>query len=121
MSAIVVYCTVASIAEARKLTKILVGEKLAACVSAVPRVHSTYWWQGKIERGNETLLIIKTQAAKFNALARRIKALHSYTVPEILALPVVKGNPDYLKWITESLSQSLPPLWGKARMGGRSR
>ena len=105
MSAIVVYCTASSPEEARKLADALVGEKLAACVSAVPQVHSTYWWRGKIERGNETLLIIKTQAAKFNALARRIKALHSYTVPEILALPVIRGNPDYLKWLKQSLKK----------------
>jgi periplasmic divalent cation tolerance protein len=105
MAAIVVYCTASSLEEARKLADALVGEKLAACVSAVLQVHSTYWWQGKIERGNETLLIIKTDAGKFNALSRRIKQLHSYTVPEILALPVVRGNPDYLKWLKQSLKK----------------
>ena len=105
MSAIIVYCTTASLREARKLTEILVREKLAACVSIVPRVHSTYWWKGKVERAKETLLIIKTHSEKFNASARRIKAVHSYTVPEILALPVIKGNPDYLKWLKQSLKK----------------
>ena len=104
MSAIVVYCTASSLKEARKLADILVGEKLAACVCIVPQVRSTYWWEGKVERAKETLLIIKTQSGKFEALAKRIKAVHSYTVPEILALPVVKGNPDYLKWLKESTS-----------------
>src|SRR5579864_1809215 len=102
MSAIVVYCTAASMKEARKLTETLVGEKLAACVSIVPQVHSTYRWKGKIERAEEAFLIIKTQKTKFKALAKRIRQLHSYTVPEILALPVVAGNPDYLKWLKES-------------------
>jgi periplasmic divalent cation tolerance protein len=107
--------------EARKITEILVGERLAACVSIVPQVHSTYWWKGKIERADEALLVIKTEKKKFAALARRIQQAHSYTVPEILALPVIKGNPDYLEWIKESLTHSLPPLRGKVRMGGGSR
>ncbi len=101
-SAIVVYCTASSMIEARKLTEALVGGKLAACVSLVPGVLSTYWWQGQIERGEEVLLIIKTESAKFKALSKRIKELHSYTVPEILALPVLAGNPDYLQWLKES-------------------
>jgi periplasmic divalent cation tolerance protein len=103
MSAFVVFCTASSQEEARKLADALVGERLAACVSSVPGIHSTYWWKGAIERGEETLLLIKTDSKKIPGLAKRIKALHSYTVPEILALPVVKGNPDYLRWIKESL------------------
>src|SRR5258708_33591951 len=115
-SAIVVYCTASSIEEARMLADVLVGEKLAACVSIVPQVQSTYWGKGQIERAGEALLIIKTQAKKFGALAKRIKEKHSYTVPEILALPVVQRNPDYLKWLTVSISQSLPAFLGEARM-----
>jgi periplasmic divalent cation tolerance protein len=102
--AIVVYCTASSVEEARKLTEILVRDKLAACVSMIPKVHSTYWWKGQIERAEETLLLIKTQPAKFKALMKRIKQSHSYTVPEILAVPVLDGNPDYLKWLKESTS-----------------
>ena len=90
--------------EARKLTDALVEEKLAACVSLIPTVESTYWWKGKIERGEEVLLVIKTQAGQFKALSKRIKQLHSYTVPEILALPILAGNPDYLEWLKESTS-----------------
>jgi periplasmic divalent cation tolerance protein len=103
MPAIVVFCTVSSLQEARKLTKALVGEKLAACVSTVPRVFSTYWWKGKIETGLECLLIIKSRSEKYRALEKRIRGLHSYTVPEILALRVMKGNKDYLNWIRDSL------------------
>lgn len=105
MSAIVVYCTASSESETRALTEALVGERLAACVSAIPQIRSTYWWQGKIERGEEILLLIKTDSSKFNVLSKRIKAIHSYTVPEILALPVIKGNPDYLKWMRDSLKK----------------
>src|SRR5687768_14176529 len=105
MSAMVVYCTAASPEEARKLTEILVGEKLAACVSVVPQVRSTYWWKGQVERAEEALLIIKTDSGKFPALTKRIQSAHSYTVPEILALPVVKGNPAYLKWLKESVKK----------------
>jgi periplasmic divalent cation tolerance protein len=105
MAAIVIFCTASSEQEARTLTDALVGGKLAACVSTVPHVRSTYWWQGKIERGEEILLIIKTDSSKFQALMKRIKALHSYTVPEVLALPAVKGNPDYLKWLKQSLQK----------------
>src|SRR3954465_9878642 len=82
--AIVVYCTAGSIEEADKLVNTLVGEKLAACVSLVPQVKSTYWWEGKIERSEETLLVIKTTSRQFAALAKRIKDVHTYSVPEIL-------------------------------------
>ena len=105
MSALVVYCTASSAAEAKSLTEKLVKEKLAACVSVITGIHSTYWWKGKIERADESLLIIKTDSNRFAALARRIKSLHSYTVPEILALPVIKGNPDYLKWLKQSVKK----------------
>src|SRR5438552_5253410 len=108
MAAIVVYCTASSEEEARKLADALVGEKLAACVSFLPRVRSTYWCEGRIERAEETLLIIETRTEKFDALAKRIRALHSYSVPEILAVPVVKGNPDYLKWLQQSVFTSPP-------------
>src|SRR4051812_45226327 len=99
---IVVYCTASSEDEARELADALVGERLGACVSIAPQIHSTYRWQGKVEKADEALLIIKTRKTKFAALAKRIKQLHSYTVPEILALPVAAGNPDYLKWLKES-------------------
>src|SRR5690242_1562786 len=102
-SAIVTFCTVSSMQEAKKLTEALVSEKLAACVTAIPSVHSTYWWKGKIERGEEILLVIKSESKRFEALLKRIRALHSYTVPEILALPVIAGNPDYLAWLKQSL------------------
>src|SRR5258706_15973170 len=91
-SAIVVFCTASSVAEGHTLAEALVGGKYAACVSIVPQVQSTYWWKGKIERTEEALLIIKTQTKKFDAVAQCIKKKHSYSVPEILAVPVLRGN-----------------------------
>lgn len=104
MSAMVVFVTASNSREAKTLTRHLVGEKLAACVSVVPRIQSTYWWKGKIEQGREILLIIKTERKKLNVLVRRIRTLHSYAVPEVLALPVVAGNAAYLKWIKASVA-----------------
>jgi len=93
----VVFST-ATPAEAEKLARTLVEERLAACASLVANIHSQYWWKGKIESAAETLMILKTPASRINALRRRLKALHSYTVPEFLALQVLENNPDYANW-----------------------
>jgi periplasmic divalent cation tolerance protein len=101
--ALVLFITAPSRKEADKIAQTLVEEKLAACVSIVPAIYSRYWWEGRIENSTELLLLIKTLPRKYKALERRIKSLHSHTVPEILALPVVYGNPDYLKWLGKSV------------------
>src|SRR4051812_42501056 len=103
--ALLVFVTAPSRKEAESLARVLVREKLAACVSIVPKIYSSYWWQGKIEKSAESLLIIKTLSGKFPALSRRIRSVHSYAVPEILAMPVVKGNAEYLHWMKKSLRQ----------------
>ena len=95
--------TVKNRAEAKRLSEKLVSEKLAACVSALPGVSSTYRWHGKLERTREVLLLIKTSNKKLDRLIPRIKELHSYEVPEILVIPIKRGLPEYLKWIGESL------------------
>lgn len=77
----------------------LVEERLAACASLLPGLRSIYRWQGRIEDEPELLLIIKTQAGLVERLAARVKELHPYTVPEIIALPVTAGWPDYLDWV----------------------
>jgi len=86
-----------------ELARFLVENKLAACVNVVNRVKSIYWWQGKIEEDSESLLIVKTSEDKVDELITKVKQVHPYTVPEIIALEIKEGNPDYLKWIDESL------------------
>jgi periplasmic divalent cation tolerance protein len=89
--------------EAKKISEKLVSEKLAACVSSVSGAKSVYRWKGKVERADEVLLLAKTSKKKLGPLISRIRQLHSYEVPEILALKVERGSPDYLRWIEESL------------------
>ena len=99
---IVVFVTCPTPVVARRLAQRLIERRLAACVNAVPAVESTFRWQGKIEYCRETLLIIKTSAARFERLRRAIKDLHPYDVPEIIALPVVAGYAPYLRWVMAS-------------------
>jgi periplasmic divalent cation tolerance protein len=80
----------------------LVEERLAACANIVSPLRSIYRWEGKIWDEKEWLLIIKTQQSTFEDLSKRVKALHSYSVPEIIALPIVEGSPAYLNWIEEN-------------------
>lgn len=89
--------------EAEKLLMLLLEQKLVACGNIVPSVESRYWWQGKIEVAQEVLLFFKTEANRVEKLIGFIQENHSYEVAEILALPISKGNPPYLKWISESL------------------
>ena len=98
-----VFTTVKNLTEARRLGKLLVTEKLAACVTAIPQVESTYRWRGKVEKSSEVMLVIKTTSKKIDDLISRIKKLHSYKVPEVLVLRVERGLPEYLKWIEESV------------------
>jgi periplasmic divalent cation tolerance protein len=85
--------------EAHKIAELLVKEKKAACVNAVPGVQSLFWWEGKIESARETLLLVKTKASLFPEIVELVKRAHSYEVPEIIALPIIAGNEDYLKWL----------------------
>lgn len=103
---VVVFVTVSSPGEGGKIADALVDERLAACVNRVDGIHSTYRWQGAVERAAESLLIIKTRRDLVEAVAARVRALHSYTVPEVIALPVEAGNPAYLAWVS---AESGPP------------
>ncbi|HLH23257.1 MAG TPA: divalent-cation tolerance protein CutA [Chloroflexota bacterium] len=102
--AVVVYITAGSPEEAAALARALVAERLAACVNRLP-VESVYRWQGQIEEASEVLLIVKTRRARLDALAARVQALHSYTVPEMIALPVVAGWPPYLQWLADESAE----------------
>ena len=98
----VILVTVASLSEAEAIATQLVEAKLAACINFLP-IESIYLWQGKVNRDREYQLIIKTDLAKFEQLADKIKTLHSYEVPEIIAIPIVKGSKTYLDWLKDSL------------------
>ena len=98
---IVVFITVDSPATALKITDKLLTKRKAACVNIIPKAESQYWWQGKIESANELLLIVKTRAALLDELVTLVKQIHPYSVPEIIALPIIGGNKDYLKWVDD--------------------
>jgi periplasmic divalent cation tolerance protein len=88
--------------EAPGLARTLVEERLVACVNLVPGLRSIYWWKDKIQDEPEVLCIMKTRSARFEVLRKRVRELHSYEVPEIIALPILAGHEPYLEWITES-------------------
>ena len=103
---IVVFVTCSTEKETKKIARTLVGKKLAACVNIIPKISSLYWWQGKIESSKELLLVIKTKKTHLKKLIKEVKAIHVYTVPEIIALPIIEGNRDYLDWIDNSIKGS---------------
>jgi periplasmic divalent cation tolerance protein len=94
--------------EAAHLARTLVEERLAACASLIPGVQSIYQWQGKVETGTETLLLLKTAEDRIPALQARLLELHTYQTPEFLVLPVESGSPAYLDWLFASLRQPPP-------------
>lgn len=96
---IVILITTSSEGEARKIADMLLNERKAACVNIVPKVESLFWWQGNIESAQENLLIVKTNTAKLKEITDLIKKVHTYEVPEIIALPIIGGNEDYIKWL----------------------
>jgi periplasmic divalent cation tolerance protein len=98
---IVVLITCGSEEEALKIANALVEEHLAACVNLVSPIRSIYRWEGKIWDEKEWLLIIKTQKQRFEELEKKVKFLHSYSVPEIISLPIVEGSSSYLNWLEE--------------------
>lgn len=98
---IVVLVTCGSEEEAVKISGSLVEERLAACVNLVSPVRSIYRWEEKICDEKEWLLIIKTQSEKYKELEEKVKSIHSYSVPEIIALPILEGSNSYLKWLVE--------------------
>ncbi len=100
----IVFTTAGSEEEAGKIGRYLVEERLAACVNIIPRVESIYRWQGKIESAQEWLLIIKTTAERFPAVRDAIRELHSYDLPECIALCVEDGSLPYLKWLEDSVT-----------------
>jgi len=110
---VVVFITAGTKKEAEIIANALLSEKKAACVSIVPRVDSLFWWQGKIDSATEVLLVVKTESRLLETIVKLVKKLHSYDVPEIIALPITGGNEEYLKWISESLKNKAKKAEGK--------
>jgi periplasmic divalent cation tolerance protein len=102
---IVIYVTVGGTEEAGRIARVLVEERLAACVNQVPAVRSTYRWQGQVEQSNEELLIIKTRRDLLASVEKRVRELHSYDLPELIALPIIEGSLEYLQWLDDQLTQ----------------
>jgi periplasmic divalent cation tolerance protein len=96
---LLVLTTAGSEAEAKKIAEMLVERRLAACVNIIPRVHSVYRWQGKVESAEEFLLLAKTVKKKEEEVYAAIREMHSYELPECISIPVEGGSAEYLKWI----------------------
>jgi len=102
---VVVLVTCGSRGEAQKIARALVEKRLAACVNILgARVHSIYRWKGKVESAREWLLVIKSTRRRLKALRAEVERLHSYDVPEVIALPVAAGAPRYLAWVADAVS-----------------
>lgn len=99
MSEIVVLVTTASEEEAASIARELVNQRLVACANIIPRIRSLFRWEGQVAEEQEVLMILKSHARLFNELSSKIKELHSYSVPEIIALPITEGLPEYLQWV----------------------
>ena len=98
-SNVVILITTSSDEEAHKIAEALLNQRKAACVNIVPRVSSLFWWQGSLDSAQESLLIVKTKTLLLNDIVRLVTELNSYDIPEIIALPIIGGNKDYLEWI----------------------
>ena len=89
-----------------RISEMLVGKRLAACVQVLPEMRSVYFWKGELQRDSEHLILAKTTRANFEALEGEVRAIHSYETPEIIALPIVAGSKNYLDWLVDSCVSS---------------
>ena len=99
---LLVLSTTGSESEARKIAQTLVERRLAACVNIVPKIHSVYRWEGKVEQAEEYLLLIKTVKAREEQVRAAICELHSYELPECIVIQIESGSAEYLKWVEDS-------------------
>ncbi len=103
---IVVLVTVESEEQAKRISDVLLQGKLVACANIVHDVKSLFWWKGRLDRSDELLVILKSRRELLDEIVRLVKENHSYEVPEVIAIPIIGGNPDYLRWIDESVEVS---------------
>jgi len=106
---LIVFSTVPSVEVGTEIARDLVENMIAACVNIVPRIKSVYEWDGEIVEENESLLIIKTKQLFMDTLIERISEIHPYDIPEIIAMPVVEGNREYLNWIDSAIGPIIEP------------
>jgi periplasmic divalent cation tolerance protein len=99
MDVVMVYMTAGSLGEARKIALELVSQRLVACANIIEGVHSCYWWEGKVQEEGETVIIAKTKKELFPMLVERVRSIHSYICPCIVALPLVDGYDPFLSWV----------------------
>lgn len=95
----VILITTSQDEESQLIARVLLEQKVAACVSIIPQVNSLFWWQKSIEQESESLLVVKTRIELIDEIIRLVKEVHSYDVPEIIAIPIIGGNHDYLEWV----------------------
>ena len=98
---ILVIITASSAEEAQSISDLLLNKRLAACTNQIADVKSLYWWKDSIESEDEVMLLAKSRASLFDEIVLAVKEVHSYDIPEVLAIPILSGNPDYLNWIFE--------------------
>jgi periplasmic divalent cation tolerance protein len=101
----VVLVTASGMEEGNKITSTILDKRMAACVNIVPKISSLFWWQGKIDAADEVLLIIKTRASRVKDIIDAVKSIHSYSVPEVIALPIMAGHTGYLDWIAGEVGE----------------
>ena len=104
---IIVLITASSKEEAITIGTTLVDEHLAACVNIIPEIFSLFFWQGKMQDAIETLLVVKSNLSLMERVISRVKSLHSYSVPEIIALPIISGSREYLEWMKSAVKKTL--------------
>lgn len=101
---IVVFITCRDAEEAQKIAQTLLKRRQAACVNILPEVNSHFWWQGKLDSTSEFFLVVKTKESLLPDIIKSVKKIHSYSVPEIIAVPIIGGNQDYLDWIDNEVT-----------------
>ncbi|MCS6904016.1 MAG: divalent-cation tolerance protein CutA [Bacteroidia bacterium] len=101
---IIVYIPCPTKENAEKIGYELVAQKLAACINIVSEIQSSYWWENKVQQDKEALLLVKSKLALFSSLEQKVKELHPYKVPCIIALPIIQGNQSYLEWMDNCLN-----------------